>query len=92
MLAGEIVRVAEAHGRSRRERRAKGRRWRRQQSRALPSPDAAGGLARANYAFILHQGRRTFPVHSPQSRALRKRTGFPFGVEHCVVIRRGAHD
>ena len=21
-----------------------------------------------------------------------ERTGFPFGVEHCVVVRRGAHD
>ena len=36
------LRVAEAHGRSRRERRAEARRWRRQRSRALPSPDAAG--------------------------------------------------
>jgi len=37
-----LVRAAEAHGRSRRERRAETRRWRRQRSRALPSPDAAG--------------------------------------------------
>ena len=22
----------------------------------------------------------------------KERTGFPFGVEHCVVVRRGAHD
>ena len=37
-----LVRAAEAHRRSRRERRAEARRWRRQRSRALPSPDAAG--------------------------------------------------
>jgi hypothetical protein len=39
---GQLVRAAEAHGRSRRERRAEARRWRRQRSRALPSPHAAG--------------------------------------------------
>ena len=37
-----LVRAAEAHGRSRRQRRAEARRWRRQRSRALPSPHAAG--------------------------------------------------
>src|SRR5271166_4843705 len=52
----------------------------------LPSPavvqvvDArrrAGGL----FPFIHH------------NRALcAERTGFPFGVEHCVVVRRAAHD
>ena len=37
-----LVRAAEAHGRSRRQRGAEARRWRRQRSRALPSPHAAG--------------------------------------------------
>ena len=37
-----LVRAAEAHGRSRRERRAETQRWRRRRLRALPSPDAAG--------------------------------------------------
>ena len=37
-----LVRAAEAYGRSRRERRAEAGRWRRQRSRALPSPHAAG--------------------------------------------------
>ncbi len=42
---GRLVRAAEAYGRSRRERRAEARRWRRQRSRALPSPHGrAGGL------------------------------------------------
>ena len=39
---GRLVRSAEAYGRSRPERRAEARRWRRQRSRALPSPHAAG--------------------------------------------------
>ena len=37
-----LVRAAEAHGRSRQARRAEERRWRRQRSRTLPSPHAAG--------------------------------------------------
>src|SRR5271165_6274434 len=37
-----LVRAADAHGRTRRERRAEARRWRRQRSRTLPSPHATG--------------------------------------------------
>ena len=39
---GRLVRAAEAHGQSRRERRVAARRWRRRRSRNLPSPHAAG--------------------------------------------------
>ena len=37
-----------------------------------------------------HQGRGLFRLTIVRPAA--ERTGFPFGVEHCVVVRRGAHD
>ena len=63
-----LVRVAEAHGRSRRERRAEARRWRRQRSRALPSPDAAGrwlaGFHDADEEARRQAGRAFIPAAS----------------------------
>ncbi len=63
-----LVRAAEAHGRSQRERRAEERRWRRQRSRALPSPDAAGrwlaGFHDADEEARRQAGRAFIPASS----------------------------
>ena len=63
-----LVRVAEAHGRSRRERRAEARRWRRERSRTLPSPDAAGrwlaGFHEAGEEARRQAGRAFIPASS----------------------------
>jgi len=63
-----LVRAAEAHGRSRRERRAETQRWRRQRSRALPSPDAAGrwlaGFHEAGEEARRQAGRAFIPASS----------------------------
>ena len=61
-----LVRAAEAHRRSRRERRAEARRWRRQRSRALPSPDAAG---RSGFHDPGEEARR----QEPDGRSSRRR-------------------
>ena len=64
----QLVRAAEAHGRSRRERRAETQRWRRQRSRALPSPDAAGrwlaGFHEAGEEALRQAGRAFIPAAS----------------------------
>ena len=63
-----LVRAAEAHGRSRRERRAEAQRWRRQRLRALPSPDAAGrwlaGFHDAGEEARRQAGRAFIPASS----------------------------
>ena len=63
-----LVRAAEAHGRSRQARRAEERRWRRQRSRALPSPHAAGrwlaGFHEADEEARREAGRAFIPASS----------------------------
>ena len=65
---GRLVRAAEAYGQSRRERRAAARRWRRQRSRALPSPHAAGrwlaGFHDAEEEARRQAGRAFIPLAS----------------------------
>ena len=62
-----LVGVADAHGRSRRERRAEARRWRRRRSRTLPSPHATGGGLRG---FTMPARRRG---GKPDGRSSRRR-------------------
>jgi hypothetical protein len=63
-----LVRAADAHGRTRGERRAEARRWRRQRSRALPSPHAVGrwlaGFHDAGEEARREAGRAFIPVAS----------------------------
>ena len=63
-----LVRAADAHGRTRRERRAEARRWRRQRSRTLPSPHATGrwltGFHDAGEEARREAGRAFIPASS----------------------------
>ncbi len=74
-----LVRVADAHGRSRRERRAEARRWRRQRSRTLPSPHAAGrwlaGFHDAGEEARREAGRAFIPASSEGVAGLRRVNG-----------------
>jgi Transposase DDE domain group 1 len=63
-----LVRAADGHGRSRRERRAEARRWRGRRSRTLPSPHAAGrwlaGFHDAGEEARREAGRAFIPASS----------------------------
>jgi len=65
----QLVRAAEAHGQSRRERCAEARRWRRRRWRTFPSPDAAGrwlaGFHGAAAVARREAGRAFIPAASP---------------------------
>ena len=47
---------------------------------------------RKGQPLFVMRGRRIFRLIHHNRAPCAERTGFPFGVEHCFVVRRGAHD